>query len=72
MAKKNHRTYKQIISLLTLGGLASVSVPVWSSAFSLNEQNAKDLGTAYAGAASSAQDASTGWYNNQRKYSFVN
>lgn len=63
MAKRNHQIYKQLISLLAIGGLAGASCPVWSSAFSLNEQNAKDLGTAYAGAVSSAEDASTGWYN---------
>ncbi len=63
MAKKNHQTYKRLISLLAVGGLAGASFPVWSSAFALNEQNAKDLGTSYAGAASSAEDASTGYYN---------
>ncbi len=63
MTKKNHQAYKQIISLVAIGSLASVSLPAWSAAFSLNEQNAKDLGTAYAGAVSSAEDASAGWYN---------
>jgi long-chain fatty acid transport protein len=63
MAKKNLQVYKEVISLLAISGLLAASFPVWSSAFSLNEQNAKDLGTAYAGAASSAEDASTGWYN---------
>lgn len=61
--KRNHQIYKRLISLLAISGLAGTSAPVWSSAFSLNEQNAKDLGTAYAGAVSSAEDASTGWYN---------
>ena len=61
--KRNHQIYKRLISLLAISGLAGASAPVWSSAFSLNEQNAKDLGTAYAGAVSSAEDASTGWYN---------
>lgn len=63
MAKRNHQIYKRLISLLAISGFAGASFPVWSSAFSLNEQNAKDLGTAYAGATSSAEDASTGWYN---------
>lgn len=63
MAKKNYQAYKRLTSLLVMGGLVSASFPVWSSAFALNEQNAKDLGTAYAGAASSAEDASTGYYN---------
>lgn len=63
MTKKDHQVYKRLISLLAISGLAGASCPVWSSAFSLNEQNAKDLGTAYAGAVSSAEDASTGWYN---------
>lgn len=55
--------YKRLLNLLVIGALAGASFPVWSSAFALNEQNAKDLGTAYAGAASSAEDASTGYYN---------
>jgi len=63
MAKKNHQAYNRFISLLAMGGLAVASCPVWSSAFLLNEQNAKDLGTAYAGAASSADDVTTGFFN---------
>ncbi|HXH55482.1 MAG TPA: OmpP1/FadL family transporter [Gammaproteobacteria bacterium] len=63
MAKRNLQVYKRLTSLLAISGLLGASFPVWSSAFALNEQNAKDLGTAYAGAASSAEDASTGWYN---------
>jgi long-chain fatty acid transport protein len=63
MAKKNHQTYKSLISLLTMGGLVGAPFSAWSGAFLLSEQNAKDLGTAYAGAASSADDVTTGWFN---------
>jgi long-chain fatty acid transport protein len=55
--------YKKFISLLAAGVLPVLVQPAWSSGFALNEQNASGLGTAYAGAASIAEDASTGYYN---------
>lgn len=62
MAKKDQQICKRIIGLLTIGGLAAAPCSIWASAFSLNEQNAKDLGTAYAGAGSGG-DVTNGWYN---------
>ena len=39
------------------------SLPAWSAAFALQEQSASRLGTAFAGSASAADDASTLFYN---------
>ena len=39
------------------------SLPAWSAAFALQEQSASRLGTAFAGAASAADDLSTMFYN---------
>lgn len=57
------KQYKQIISLLAMGTLASVTGPVCASGFGLLEQSAAGLRTAYSGTAAIAEDASTGYYN---------
>ncbi len=62
MGKKN-RCYKQLVGSLAIGTIIGTCQPAWSSGFQLHEQNAKDLGTAYAGAVSSAEDASTAYFN---------
>jgi len=61
--KKNGRPAKKIAGLLVTVAAASVSQSVWAGAFQIETQNASSLGTAYAGAASTATDASTGFYN---------
>lgn len=59
---KNFRSKNAIRWLLT--ALFSVgSYPAWSNGFFLPDQNATNLGTAYAGTASLAEDASTNFYN---------
>jgi len=55
--------YKQIACLLATAALSSACGSVFASAFQLMEQNVTNLGTAYAGTASLAIDASTGFYN---------
>lgn len=55
--------YKRLMSLLATGALTSICHPVWAAGFQLFEQNVTNLGTAYAGSASSAEDASIGYYN---------
>lgn len=55
--------YTQILRLLATGALAGVCSPVGASGFQIMEQNVTNLGTAYAGTASLAGDASTGFYN---------
>lgn len=62
MTNKDNR-YKQLISIFAASALVGVSQPAWSSAFQLQEQSASWLGTSFAGAASAAEDASTGYYN---------
>jgi len=59
----NRYHYKRMIRLLATGALAGICSPVWASAFQLIEQNVTNLGTAYAGTAALAIDASTGFYN---------
>lgn len=54
---------KNNIRLLALAALVLKCSPVGSSAYQLMEQNVTNLGTAYAGTASLAEDASTGFYN---------
>lgn len=61
MSKRYH--YKHILRLLATGALAGICSPVGASAFQIMEQNVTNLGTAYAGTASLAMDASTGFYN---------
>lgn len=61
MSKKYR--YKQLARLLAASALASMCGSVWASAFQIQEQNVTNLGTAYAGTASLAEDASTGYYN---------
>lgn len=55
--------YRRFIGLFVTGALLFVTQSAWSAGFQLLEQNASNLGTAYAGAASIAEDASTGFYN---------
>ena len=54
---------KKIVTLLASGALIGIGQSVWAGAFQIETQNASNLGTAYAGAASMATDASTGFYN---------
>jgi len=54
---------KKLIALLAGGVLMSAGQSAWAGAFQVETQNASNLGTAYAGAASMATDASTGFYN---------
>ncbi|MBX9705723.1 MAG: outer membrane protein transport protein, partial [Gammaproteobacteria bacterium] len=59
-------TYKRIAKvLLGLGFVSSVAATgsAYASAFQLSDQSAAQLGTAYAGGAAIADDASTEWYN---------
>jgi len=55
--------YKLLVRLLVISALASAYSSVWAAGFQLQEQNVTNLGTAYAGTASLAEDASTGFYN---------
>jgi long-chain fatty acid transport protein len=61
MSRQNQ--YKGIVRIIAMGALAGISSPVWSAGYQLMEQNVTNLGTAYAGTASLAIDASTGFYN---------
>src|SRR5262245_39022608 len=59
---------KLIARKICVAGAAGItlslsSLPAWSAAFALQEQSASRLGTAFAGAASAADDASTMFYN---------
>ncbi len=62
MTDKSNRS-KRLSRLFITGILLGASHSAWSAAFQLQEQSARWLGTAYAGAASAAEDASTGYYN---------
>lgn len=61
MSQKNR--YKQTIRFLATVAFSSVCSPVWSAAYQLMEQNVTNQGYAYAGTASLAEDASTGFFN---------
>jgi long-chain fatty acid transport protein len=63
MKKRHGHPARKLAGLLATIALASVSQPIWAGAFQIETQNASNLGTAYAGAASMATDASTGFYN---------
>jgi long-chain fatty acid transport protein len=52
--------YGKICALTALMGFSNYAI---AASFQIQEQNAKDLGTAYAGAASLGEDASTNFYN---------
>lgn len=52
--------YGKICALAALMGINGYAA---AASFQIQEQNAKDLGTAYAGAGSLAEDASTNFYN---------
>src|SRR5215831_3010491 len=43
--------------------LAAASAPAWAAFFQIAEQSASGIGTAFAGGAAIAEDASTVWYN---------
>lgn len=55
--------YKQIARVLVAGALAGVCNSGFAAGFQIQEQNVANLGTAYAGTAALAEDASTGFYN---------
>lgn len=59
----NRLLTQKICRTVIASALASFSFPAWSNGFFLPEQNATNLGTAYAGTASLAEDASTNYYN---------
>lgn len=61
MSKQYH--YKQLARVIAAGALAGVCGAVSASAFQIQEQDAYHLGTAYAGTAATANQASTGFYN---------
>jgi len=63
MKKNKGQHYKRIVGLLASGALVGLSPSIWAASFQTSEQNVAGLGTAYAGAASIAEDASTGFYN---------
>ena len=52
--------YGKICALTALMGFSNYAI---AASFQIQEQNAKDLGTAYAGAGSLGEDASTNFYN---------
>lgn len=55
--------YKQVARILATGALVGICSEAWSAGYQLMEQNVTNLGYAYAGTASLAEDASTGFYN---------
>lgn len=55
--------YKQLAQLVAASALAGVCGSAFASGFQIQEQNVTNLGTAYAGTASLAEDATTGFYN---------
>lgn len=63
MKKNKGQHYKRIVGLLAGGALIGVSPSLWAGSFQTVEQNGAGLPTAYAGAGSIAEDASTGFYN---------
>lgn len=63
MATRIHGNKKWLARLFVVGALIGMCSSVWASGFQLIEQNATNLGTAYAGTAALAVDASTGYYN---------
>lgn len=54
---------RRIFLLMSTAGVLSISSNAMASAFQLWEQDAASIGNYHAGAAASADDASTGWYN---------
>lgn len=60
---KKYRHYKRFMALMTGGALLGLCQSAMASGFQLQEQNVTNLGTAYAGTAALAEDASTGFYN---------
>ncbi len=52
--------FKKIMGSALLFG---ITLPAWSSAFQMLEQNVSNMGTSYAGTAALAEDASTNHYN---------
>ena len=60
---KQYRIKRQVAKMIATGTLAVICQPTWGAGFQILEQNVTNLGTAYAGTASLAADASTGYYN---------
>src|SRR3954467_14582806 len=54
---------KRLLPLLVASALPFVASNANASAFALSEQGVSGLGNAYAGAAATAEDASTVWWN---------
>ena len=57
------RHHRQAVPLLTATVLALGPVAAYASGFSLLEQSASRLGTAFAGTAAAADDATTNYFN---------
>ena len=57
------RTYRMLQRSALATAIAGISAPASASFFALAEQNGSGLGTAFAGGAAIAEDASTVWYN---------
>ncbi len=57
------RTYRFLRKSALAVAIAGISAPASASFFALAEQNASGMGTAFAGGAAIAEDASTVWYN---------
>lgn len=55
--------YKQLLSIIATGAVASTSMLAHAAGFQIQEQNVTNLGYAYAGTAALAEDASTAFYN---------
>lgn len=54
--------WKKSALLLGILSSGSISQPAWSAAFQMLQQNVTNLGTAYSGTASLAEDASTNYF----------
>jgi long-chain fatty acid transport protein len=57
------RTRRFLQKSALAAAIAGISAPASASFFALAEQNASGMGTAFAGGAAIAEDASTVWYN---------
>ncbi|HKW38008.1 MAG TPA: outer membrane protein transport protein [Burkholderiales bacterium] len=59
----NSRTCRMLQRSALAVAVAGIATPASASFFAIAEQNASGIGTAYAGGAAIAEDASTVWYN---------
>jgi len=57
------RTCRLLQRSALAAAVAGISAPASAAFFALAEQNASGIGTAFAGGAAIAEDASTVWYN---------